>query len=372
MDKTSMDRIGTALADSIELGLSPTSAAKLINNAVGNPARALTIAITETSRVLNSAAITRYKDAGVGSMKWMTVLAVAGGSVACEICAPNNGVVVKVGESFPSGNMQPPAHPHCRCALLPDFSEYAEPNPSGVVTVPTPKPVVAFKPIELTDELTLNFARAAKNKQRSSLPVGSDPNLHTAQEMAGYNAKPNVLSAAEFDKIEGITVYRGVEKPSYIKAFYEGDNYAGQGVYGNGSYSTTSKGYALQFAAKNMNNVMELKITKDFNTVTVQEMNEWRKGFNAKIDFKIDSLRTQREKAFDLKDYKPEVARLDAELENYYLIRQRLGQDLGTLATLRGYDAIVVNAGEMGLAGRSDEIYYVILNRGKVVAKEMP
>lgn len=140
MDKTSMDRIGTALADSIELGLSPTSAAKLINNAVGNPARALTIAITETSRVLNVAAVTRYRDAGLESMKWMTVLAVAGGSVACEVCAPNNGVVVKLGEAFPSGNMQPPAHPHCRCALLPDFSEYAEPNPSGVTTVPTPKP----------------------------------------------------------------------------------------------------------------------------------------------------------------------------------------------------------------------------------------
>jgi len=142
MDKTSMDRIGTALADSIELGLSPTSAAKLINNAVGNPARALTIAITETSRVLNVAAVTRYKDAGVESMKWMTVLAVAGGSVACEICAPNNGVVIKLGESFPSGNMQPPAHPHCRCALLPDFSEYAAPTEHGVVTVPTPKPEV--------------------------------------------------------------------------------------------------------------------------------------------------------------------------------------------------------------------------------------
>lgn len=156
MDKTSMDRIGTALADSIELGLSPTSAAKLINNAVGNPARALTIAITETSRVLNVAAVTRYKDAGLESMKWMTVLSVAGGSVACEKCAPNNGVVIKIGGSFPSGNDQPPAHPHCRCALLPDFSEYAAPTEHGVTTVPVPKPKKEPTPkAEPTPKLTV-------------------------------------------------------------------------------------------------------------------------------------------------------------------------------------------------------------------------
>jgi SPP1 gp7 family putative phage head morphogenesis protein len=160
MDKTSMDRIGTALADSIELGLSPTSAAKLINNAVGNPARALTIAITETSRVLNSAAITRYRDAGVESMKWMTVLAVAGGSVACEVCAPNNGVVVKVGDSFPSGNMQPPAHPHCRCALLPDFSEYFEPTQHGVVDI-APKTEPEFA--RVTDEGRKAYKRLLRN-----------------------------------------------------------------------------------------------------------------------------------------------------------------------------------------------------------------
>jgi SPP1 gp7 family putative phage head morphogenesis protein len=155
MDTTSMDRIGTALADSIELGLSPTSAAKLINNAVGNPARALTIAITETSRVLNTAAITRYKDAGVESMKWMTVLAVAGGSVACEICAPNNGVVVKVGvETFPSGNYQPPAHPHCRCALLPDFSEYESPTQHGVTDIALKPTLVERKVRDLYDGAT--------------------------------------------------------------------------------------------------------------------------------------------------------------------------------------------------------------------------
>lgn len=138
MDRTGIERIGTALADSIELGLSPTRAAKLINEAVSNPARALTIAITESSRIMNAAAIQRYKEAHIQKMRWSTVLAVAGGSVACEICAPNNGKLVEIGIGyFPSGHSQPPAHPHCRCFLSPDFSEYAELNEHGLRDVTT-------------------------------------------------------------------------------------------------------------------------------------------------------------------------------------------------------------------------------------------
>jgi hypothetical protein len=54
----------------------------------------------------------RYKDAGLEKQEWAV-------SDPCDICAKNDGAVVPIGTSFPSGDTQPPAHPHCRCVLLP-------------------------------------------------------------------------------------------------------------------------------------------------------------------------------------------------------------------------------------------------------------
>jgi SPP1 gp7 family putative phage head morphogenesis protein len=126
LDKTGYELIGTALADSIRLGLSPSRAAKRINETIGSPARALSIAVTESSRVMNASAMNRYKESGIKQHKWMPVLAVAGGGVACERCAQNTGQVVNIGASFNSGNTQPPAHPHCRCNLQPVLPDYSE------------------------------------------------------------------------------------------------------------------------------------------------------------------------------------------------------------------------------------------------------
>ena len=127
LDRTGYELIGTALADSIRAGYAPKRAAKLIQDAVGSPARALTIAVTESSRVMNNAALLRYKDAGLDKVVWSTVLG-GGTSVACEKCAQNDGQVVQIGSSFNSGNTQPPAHPHCRCNLRPVLPDYSDVN----------------------------------------------------------------------------------------------------------------------------------------------------------------------------------------------------------------------------------------------------
>ena len=121
LDRTGYELIGTALADSIRLGYSPRKAAKLIQDLVGSPSRALSIAVTESSRVMNRSALNRYQEAGLDQVRWMVVM---GGS-ACEKCAQNDGQVVILGGTFNSGNTQPPAHPHCRCNLRPVIPDYA-------------------------------------------------------------------------------------------------------------------------------------------------------------------------------------------------------------------------------------------------------
>jgi SPP1 gp7 family putative phage head morphogenesis protein len=110
--KAGYDRIGTALADSIAAGYSPAQAAKVINEKIGDPARALTIAITEQNRAMSLAALYTYQEAQVEQVEWNAV-------EPCDICAPNDGQVVTLGEAFESGDTQPPAHPNCRCALIP-------------------------------------------------------------------------------------------------------------------------------------------------------------------------------------------------------------------------------------------------------------
>lgn len=112
LSRTTLDDIGTALADSIELGLDAVSAGKLIARHVASPARALMIAITEQNRAMTAATMERYREAEIGKVEWEV-------SDPCAKCAQNANVVVTIGTSFPSGNTQPPAHPHCRCVLLP-------------------------------------------------------------------------------------------------------------------------------------------------------------------------------------------------------------------------------------------------------------
>jgi len=149
LDQTGYDRVGTALADSIEQGLSDTRAARLINDAIGSPSRALTIAITETNRAMSQGAISRYQAAKLEQMEWST-------SDPCPECAMNSGQVIDIGGTFNSGAQMPPAHPHCRCALLPVIPEF-EPNEQGVVLVEPPKPDVAPK-LTVKEKLEKEYA----------------------------------------------------------------------------------------------------------------------------------------------------------------------------------------------------------------------
>ena len=188
LDRTGYEVIGTALADSIRAGYSPKRAAKLIQDAVGSPARALTIAVTESSRVMNSAALARYKDAGITSVKWMAVLSVGGGSVACEKCAENDGQIVQMGQSFNTGVTQPPQHPHCRCNLRPVVPDYADmPNEHGVIDI-------APEPDLITDYASRRFVAGQDDEIYAALKQEQGAYIETLTQeqlksVAGYQAE---------------------------------------------------------------------------------------------------------------------------------------------------------------------------------------
>jgi hypothetical protein len=133
MSQTTVRDIGNAVADAIDLGMSAERSAKNIMRQVANPARALSIAITEQNRAISFATVERYKQGGLQQMEWEV-------SDPCKICALNTNQVVNIGSAFNSGDMQPPAHPHCRCVLLPVIPDFGDaPLPGAtLVTPPTP------------------------------------------------------------------------------------------------------------------------------------------------------------------------------------------------------------------------------------------
>lgn len=81
--------------------------------------RALLIAATETATAYSLGALAAYADSGVvGETEWLTAP-----TDACPICAPLNGERAALGDPFAGGVSYPPAHPGCRCALVPILSE---------------------------------------------------------------------------------------------------------------------------------------------------------------------------------------------------------------------------------------------------------
>jgi hypothetical protein len=161
MSQTTVRDIGNAVADAIDLGMSAERSAKNIMRQVANPARALSIAITEQNRAISFATVERYKQGGLQQMEWEV-------SDPCDKCAQNAGQVVQIGQPFKSNDTQPPAHPHCRCVLLPVIPDFgSEPLPGATLVTP-PGPVItpALEPLKTPKDIideTLIRARAAKD-----------------------------------------------------------------------------------------------------------------------------------------------------------------------------------------------------------------
>lgn len=83
-------------------------------------ARAAIIARTETTRAYSLGSIAAFQVSGqVDRLEWLT----AQDEKTCPECAALDGQVTDMGKSFDGGVMFPPAHPNCRCAILPVLKE---------------------------------------------------------------------------------------------------------------------------------------------------------------------------------------------------------------------------------------------------------
>ena len=79
--------------------------------------RAEVIARTETCDALEQSFMDRAKDIGVNGKEWIWTGDSGDWDCQCEDNAKAGPIPLN--EPFPSGDMRPPAHPNCRCALAP-------------------------------------------------------------------------------------------------------------------------------------------------------------------------------------------------------------------------------------------------------------
>ena len=378
-NKETIVNLGTALSDSIAAGLDAESAAVMISKHVASPSRALTIAITEQNRAMSFGSIQRYKEAELEKMEWAV-------SDPCDLCAQNDGQVIVIGQAFASGDRQPPAHPHCRCVLLPVIPGM-EDDPMGIDGGLAPMPEDTATVIE--EEPTIagisekKLLKASEIYERNTnLPQELQPpgeqRLAAAYEAAGYNDLPKLVSPVEFDAMSAqpnaVKVYRGLgteEAPKYIQQYKTGEHYAGYGVFGNGTYTSTrfdtARGYA--FGDKN---IIEIIIPDSTKFISHKDLKEVGTTINKELNAIIKAGETKAKAEMQAAGFSsvsnPIWREWIEKAMEYDRARALLG-DEGSLATLLGYDGIKIDVEKMTPTD-AQEFFYVILNRGKVVLKK--
>jgi len=102
------------LADAKARGLTVKQLADALRDALQDDAWARMVALTELTRASAEAARAAYTAAGITTWRWMTE------PDACPVCVANEAAGPRfIGEAWPDGSAAPPAHPHCRCSVLP-------------------------------------------------------------------------------------------------------------------------------------------------------------------------------------------------------------------------------------------------------------
>ncbi len=108
----------TAAKDAVAKTLADGGTIRDISNAIRslpelNDNRATLIARTEASYANGRATVQAYESRGISKKQWLS------SGEADDDCADLDGKIVDVGDTFSNGDMAPPAHPQCRCTLLP-------------------------------------------------------------------------------------------------------------------------------------------------------------------------------------------------------------------------------------------------------------
>jgi SPP1 gp7 family putative phage head morphogenesis protein len=113
------DALARVLHTSLIEGWSGGRLARELRGVLDDPRWARMVAVTETSRAVSQASLDRYRDGNVEAKEWMD----AGDQRVCKTCSENEGDgPIALDAAFSSGELAPPGHPDCRCAIAPAWA----------------------------------------------------------------------------------------------------------------------------------------------------------------------------------------------------------------------------------------------------------
>jgi SPP1 gp7 family putative phage head morphogenesis protein len=333
--------------------------------------RATTIARTETMHALHAGKMAQWdamRKEGLLPKGLVLEWIVTPDERTCQICFPAHGEQVQAGDIFSTGVERPPAHPMCRCdvrqvrtgsrkqpAQAPPANAIARQLPIAVPPAPGRRP--GFNSV---DEYVLareNVSSAVRARQRR---LEADPNLqrsagdnllHELQARQGFSEKPKLVPKAEFDamlargEVKG-ELFRGVRGDEFTEAYLRGEHFAGEGVFGNGTYASTHLRTAFVYSGADQT-VMRMGLQAEAQVIGLREL---KPLFKAVCDLKNKLIADNPNWLHD------------TVLKQQIEAMSDLGNP-GRLATVLGYDGIRVPISFM-----EDNI--VILNRSRVVAQE--
>ncbi len=192
----------------------------------------------------------------------------------------------------------------------------------------------------------------------ASSVVTGNAELHAVQDMRGFNKKPKVVAKKDFDALvkqgdhiemlRGLkSIYGGDSASDLADQYRDGDNFAGYGIFGSGTYADSNKGssnVSSQYAGNNYGGsggaVLRMALPKSAKIIKESE---------------LEKLVPQHPDLF--KGYQGTGGKLPKECW------------MGVQAALAGYDAIEVD-------GKSTSHYsygkgfYVVLNRSIVTVQK--
>lgn len=119
IEMSTREMVRADIVTALEQGLSNDELAAILDeNYAFTSTRALTIARTETAIADVQGNLVLYKESNiVVSKKWIV------GAGCCDLCTELNGEIVDIDSNFSNSTQGPPAHPNCRCDVLPILSE---------------------------------------------------------------------------------------------------------------------------------------------------------------------------------------------------------------------------------------------------------
>jgi hypothetical protein len=171
--------------------------------------------------------------------------------------------------------------------------------------------------------------------------------IYSAQ---GFDGLPEVIPADQWEDFleknkDHQAVHRGVEgqggssAAELVEQFRSGDYWPGTGVYGNGTYTTTSRDEAGTYADEG--GLIEMAIRPGAKMITLTE---------------ADEIGIRFRKAFQYK--------LTGPTQSYFSVLA----DPGRLAAIAGYDVMRID-GRILSNSTMEGDYYIVLNRTAVVVK---